>query len=208
MSMDHLFRESEEDQFEHYIPPRSFTQHYGTPPVPGILETDRSDLSYFEKAIREKYKKIMNICSANGIPDSFCISAADVVRRIYICAKRLSNAVSDMTSKNPGGNGVLLERFSRFRRAFERSISITDHAASPKAVAVLAALIMTRADIAAPGNYEREIQSFMTCISNRFPPEFKAEMDIHIKRYREALRRLVKEMRDLESELRYRGFQL
>lgn len=210
MSLDHIFIEPEEpDLVESYVPPRSFTQHYGTPPVLGILETDRSDLSYFEKAIREKHKKIMDICSATQISDIFCYSASDVVRRIYLRAQRLSKAISNAANNDISRiDRSLLERFSRFRRAFERSISITDHATSPKAVAAVAALIMTRAEIGAPGNYEKEIQNFMLCISNRFTADFRREMDSYIKRYREALRKVLKEMRDLESELRYRGFQL
>lgn len=202
MSMDHVFREPDEtDSFEVYVPPRSFTQHYGTPPVLGILETDRSDLTYFEKAIREKYKKIMDICSANNMPETFCESAADAIRRIYLRAQRLSRAVSEVSKTD----GSLLERFSRFRRAFERSISITDQVASPKAIAVVAALIMARSYIGAPGNHEREIQRFFTCISNRFTQSFKSEMQINIKRYDENIRRLLREMESLESELKHRA---
>jgi hypothetical protein len=195
---EHNYEDQDNEQI--YAYPRNYLSQWGSSLVHGILETDRSALSPHEKSIRERFKKIIDICSAQQIPGYFCESAADAMRRIYMLIERArreaSKSLSECLSLNNNINEQCREQIETINRiSRSRVIQIIDQPSNPLAISTIIALIRVRSDIRAPGDSKKELSNLLKCISNRFSEDVKREIMMRAEEEYTKLKRVIEKFR-------------
>jgi hypothetical protein len=201
MSLGFAEHNYEDQDDEHiYTYPRNYLSQWGSSFVSGILETDRSTLKPHEKSIRERFKKIIDICSAQQIPSYFCESAADAMKRIYMLIERsrreASKSLSECLSLNNNFGEQCREQIETINRiSRNRVIQVMDQPSNPLAISTIIALIKVRDDIKAPGDSKKELSNLLKCISNRFSEDVKRDIMMRAEEEYTKLKRITEKLR-------------
>jgi len=145
----------DEEEIYSYEPPRTSSPYWGSPLTHGILETNNSTLSGFEKRIRDAYNRLITICKANNIPAFLCESAFQAYRKImYICREVVE-------ARGNGDRGVSSSIY------IHRVLRIPQLVFDTNALATVLLLIRLRRTLNLYGDPLKEEQLFLAAVSHR-----------------------------------------